>query len=103
MMTGAQLHNAMDLAWRVGEMPTERCEHSQHKSHPQWHKDGDEHYVMMHPAPCGHGVQNEVMVLCLRWLEASSVVACSECGEEYPLHEFINDLGPVRHPKNIVP
>lgn len=86
---------AVDLQWRVGDLPAERCEHSQHDSKPQWHEDGGEHYVVMLPAPCGHGGHGDIMVLCHKWLKVSDTVACRECGAEYKLSEYIHDLGPV--------
>lgn len=91
MMTASGLY--MELVMRVGAMPTIPCEHSQHDSCPQWHEDGNEHYIRV-TSPCGHSTP-DVMVVCEKWISTSTSVVCGNCGLEFPAGENITDLGKV--------
>lgn len=70
------------------------CEHHQHQDRPQWHADGDEHYIKV-KWPCGHGDPNHIYVVCLKWLTTNAPVKCPQCPETKRVRDGVTDLGPV--------
>jgi len=87
---GIEVHLLIEL----GELDAVPCEHTQHQTVPAHHADGNEHYVRA-TSPCGHGLQDEVFVVCEKWLTTSDILRCGDCGLEFHIWEQITDLGPV--------
>lgn len=87
---GIEVHLLIEL----NEMETVPCEHSQHDTVPEHHEDGNEHYVRA-KSPCGHGLKDEIFVVCEKWLLTSDMLSCGDCGLQFHIWEQVTDLGLV--------
>lgn len=84
----------LDLSLLEGLSVSPPCEHHQHPDKPQWHADGNEHYIKVR-WDCGHGDPNQIFVVCGKWLLTEAPVRCSQCPNTKRVRDGVTDLGLV--------